>query len=162
MLSHMARGDFPGDESEMLLKIDEAWVNELNKAGLKGTFRRLQAKVEDHHARVTSAFADLERRGLSVPLVVDDRFGVDGPADYSLAPGGLDGHGDGAVARPDAALAMSAMGDDASEWASSGDFEFWRRTYKWPAGKPVDGVGPAAEVKPEPLKWRQRRLGEDQ
>lgn len=162
--SALAQGDFPGSPEETLERIDELWLRAINKAGLNTTFRKIKRKVEERHARIGSAFTDLQRRGRSEPLDVLDCPAAVRFADYSLAPGGSDGVGRGAVHRPDARLAMRAMGDEPVEFAEE-DWQLWQRTYRWgPGGRPSDRVEePKGAEPPKPAgdKTQSKLWGRD-
>jgi len=141
LTSLLAQGDFPGDEGEMIDQVLDAVLVGLNKNGVTTTFERLKAKVLDHHARSLSAFSDLSRHGPSAAVDFPERAGRVLFADYSHAPGGVDGVGDGARSLPDARLAMFAVGDDPVSHSAE-QWERWQRAYRWPSAA-SDGEAPA-------------------
>ena len=158
VVSALAQGDFPGSPEETLERIDELWIRAVNKAGLNTTFEKIKSKVEERHARIGSAFVDLERRGRTEPLDHVDDVGPVRFADYSLAPGGSDGFGRNAVHRPDAQLALDAMGDTPVDFSAE-DWDLWRRTFRWPGGqRPSDPVKPEEQDKKQTRRRRRGKL----
>ncbi len=129
LASYLAKGDFPGGEGELLELLDEAVIYAINRKGLKTLFGIIKDKVLDHHARVTSCFTDLQRGDQSREAPRADPTNGVRFADYSSAPGGVDGYGSNAVCRPDARLALAADDLDPAYFPPE-QWEKWQRNYR--------------------------------